>query len=140
MRPDFPESHYSSAVGDARMLSNENSLRAPSIQLREWAKRVRILMFIICILVIGAFSGQTVTNTAQGVIFWSWMVVNALAWGWETRQFFRRSTALLVTSERAVQTRYQTRVWIFWVVVAANALLMLTVGNSGAEQAGPVTL
>src|SRR5690349_3235292 len=122
------------------MLSNENSLRAPSIQLREWAKRVRILMFIICIVVIGYFSGQTVASTAQGVVFWFWIIVNALAWTWETRQFFRRSTPLLVTSERAVQTRYQTRVWIFWVVVGANALLMLSVGNSSAQQAGPVTL
>ena len=122
------------------MLSNENSLRAPSIRLRQWAKRLRVFMFIICAGVVGYFSWHTVRGTTDETFFWFWVAVNAFAWGWETLYLVRRPPAVLVTSEVAVRTHYKTWVWILSSVVITNALLMISVGTSHTEQAEIVTL
>ena len=122
------------------MLTNENFLRAPSIRLRLTAKRVRVLMFILCVVVIGYFSWQTVANLPGSIAIWSWIGVNAMAWGWEAWHLFQRPPALLVTSESALQIRYKSRVWVFGIIVLANFLLMVAVGNSGFPQAGIVTV
>src|SRR5690349_22271503 len=122
------------------MLSNENSLRAPSIRLRHWAKRLRVGLFIICILVIGYFSWRTLRSTSDEFVFWIWMAVNAFAWGWETWYLLRRPAALLVTSEAAVQIHYKTWVSILAFAVTANALLMTSLGIIAARQAEIVIL
>ncbi len=122
------------------MLTNEDPLRAPSIGLRLAAKRVRVLMFIICVFVIGYFSWPTIRSQWGAIALWWWVSVNALAWGWEVRHLVRRNPAILNTSELVVQNRYRTRVGIFWFVIFANFGLMLSVGNSNLDQAGIVTL
>jgi len=122
------------------MLSNDAFLRAPSIRLRLPAKRVRVLMFIFCVFIIGYFSWQSVGSKWSAIVFWSWVFVNTFAWGWESWHLIRRGPAILKSSESAVQNRYRTRVGIFWLVVSANFVLMLSVGNSTSDQAGMTTL
>lgn len=122
------------------MLSNDAYLRAPSIRLRLPAKRVRVLMFIFCVFVIGYFSWHTIESESGGIAFWFWVFVNVFAWGWESWHLIRRGPAILKSSESAVQNRYRTRVGIFCFVVSANFVLMLSVGNGTSDQAGMTIL
>jgi hypothetical protein len=122
------------------MFSTEDTLRAPSIRLRLPAKRVRIAMFIICVVVIGYFSWQIVKGSWGIAVFWSWILVNALAWGWELWYLFRRSPVLLSISELATRNRYRRRVTIFWFVVSVNAALMLSVSHTDVGRADIVIL
>lgn len=122
------------------MLSNEDSLRAPSIRLRVWAKRARILMFVVCALVIGYFSWQTVRSIGESFAFWLWAIITMSAWGWEAWFLIRRIPSQIVSAEDVSQTRYRTRVVIFWGVVAVNCLLMYSVGNSSSARAGIVAI
>jgi hypothetical protein len=94
------------------------------------AKRVRILMFVICSLIIGYFSWQAIGNTNLAIFFWVWAPITALAWGSELAYLFRRFPAQIMGSDAEVQKRYQSRVRLFWLVVFANFGLMLSVGNS----------
>jgi putative methionine-R-sulfoxide reductase with GAF domain len=121
------------------MLSNEDSLRAPSIRLRLPARQLRVLLFIFCAILIGYFSGQIIKSTLGIATLSIWVFVNTLAWGWELLYIYQRSPALLIASESAVQQRYQTRVVVFWIVVAANFILMLVTGQGPSSQAGIVT-
>lgn len=122
------------------MFSNEDTLRAPSIQLRLQAKRVRILMFVICVFVIGYFAFQTTGKLPGAIVFGLWVAANVIAWGWEVRQLFRRSSPILWTSESQVRDRYRARVWLFSLVVIVNLALILSIRNSALPDAGLITL
>lgn len=122
------------------MLANRDTLRAPSIQLRLAAKRVRILMFILCVVVIGYFHWRIIANPWGAIVFWSWVVINAIAWGWEVMHLVPSRSAMLRTSELIVQNRYRTRVWIFGFVAIANLALILSIRNSTMNDAGVVLL
>jgi putative methionine-R-sulfoxide reductase with GAF domain len=122
------------------MLANQDTLRAPSIQLRLTAKRVRILMFILCVVVIGYFHRQTVVGPWGTIAFWSWVVINAIAWGWEVMHLVPSRAAILKTSELIVQNRYRTRVWVFSLVAVANLGLILSIRNSTVRDAAVVIL
>lgn len=122
------------------MLSKEDTLRAPSIQLRLPAKRVRILMFVFCVFVIAFFAWNVIGHTWGTVIFYIWVIVNVIAWAWEVRHLVRRNSALLSTSELIVQSRYRARVWIFSSVVIANLLLILSIRKSALSDASMIIL
>ena len=112
------------------MLTTEDALRAPSIWLRLWAKRVRIVMFVFCAIVIGYFSWQINVGNWGKISFWTWAFINIVAWGWETWHVLRPYPALVVTSESKVQKRYRSRVYIFCFVIFANFGLTLSVAYS----------
>lgn len=122
------------------MLTTENPLRAPSIRLRMAARRVLVLMFIFCSIVIGYFSWQIIKDTWKVIIFLPWAVLIAIAWGKDLLYLIRRQPAQLIVSETEVASRYRTRVKLFWFVVIANFGLMLSVGNSKFHLAGTITL
>lgn len=122
------------------MLTTEDALRAPSIWLRLWAKRVRIVMFVFCAIVIGYFSWQINAGNWGKISFWTWAFITIVAWGWETWHVLRPYPALVVTSESKVQKRYRSRVYIFCFVIFANFGLTLSVAYSTLDHSEIVTL
>lgn len=123
------------------MLTTEDPLRAPSIRLRLPAKRIRVVMFVFCVFVIGYFSWQVINGNVWGKItFGFWALANIVAWGWEAWHLIRRYPALVINSEFRVQKRYRTRVTIFWFVIFANFGLTLSVGNSTLDHSEIITL
>lgn len=122
------------------MLTNEDPLRAPSVWLRIWAKRARIVMFVACVVVIGYLSWQLNASHWGKFAFWMWVFVNMAAWGWEAWHVFRPYPPMVVTSESKVQKRYRTRVYIFCVVILANLGLTLLIGYSTLDHSEIIIL
>lgn len=116
------------------MLSYENTLRAPSIRMRLPAQRIRILLFLTAVTVIGVYSWDAVIQGLPGILI-SWMVINLLTWSWELYQLFRRNPALLTGSESRILHRHRTRIMAFIISVLANFSLMIAIGKSSSARA-----
>lgn len=113
------------------MPPTKSTLRAPVIGLRRWAKLVRILAFLICVGVIAYFSWKIVQiNLITISVFWAWIIVNSLAWGWELTSLYKGGAPLLMSSENPPIRHHSIRVGWFSAVVIVNFALMLSVGVS----------
>lgn len=121
------------------MLSYENTLRAPSIRMRLPAQRIRILLFLIAVAVIGVYSWGQVRRVLEGILI-SWIVINAVIWAWEFSLLFPRSPALLTGSETKILHRHTTRIMAFIIAVLLNFALMIAIGRSSPDRAAPLIL
>lgn len=122
------------------MLSNEDSLRAPSIQMRLPAQQARIILFFVSVMVIGYYSwGVTAWGIGKAILL-MWVTINSFAWGWEFWLLFRRNPAFINPHDPALQSRHKFRIIAFIVIIIMNFLLMNSISNSDSIRAGMVIL
>lgn len=122
------------------MLSNEDSLRAPSIQMRLPAQQARIILFFVSVIVIGYYSWGVTAWGIGKAIFLMWVTINSFAWGWEFWLLFRRNPAFISPHDPALKSRHKFRIIAFVVIIIMNFLLMNSISNSDSIRAGMVIL